>query len=339
MTSIPEEAKRLINTYFGWMPQASKASVSVVANRRSPDGGSRRTEDHHRGPSRFAACLSAAGMRLRREVPSLGKRWFCSAMCSAKAKASRLHRRLVVDLKLAQSVEVEVDPAAAWFGSGTDGDSTARRDGRATVASGVRKSWLRLSALRRAATKSCARSQRPTCRAGSAAETPLGQSLWLQQQPAHGWAIKCADADRPERSSLRRQTSCKSGRKIWALRMSIGDWKSRLCLGGTSDGSAQGDRCQRKDAAKSLSPKPMAKSASGRSDARAAVRSAKSTEAAAAEVTHATAERTLSGPRCRCDAGAANGNAALIETAVAIPVGEADAVPAKSGGRGRGDAQ
>ncbi len=174
----PEEARRLINTYFGWMPKRPKPAApslqSGVPEMVVPVEQSVTVEDQVALPRVYVLW----------HTPAVGTPDYPESVLIAdmlgKGKASRLHRSLVVEQKLAQSVESEVDPqqlgsvmavsVTAQQGVSSEQLTAAIEKELASFVSSppsvdeiARARNLRLTELARDI------------------ETPLGQSLWLQQ--------------------------------------------------------------------------------------------------------------------------------------------------------------
>ena len=179
----PAEAKRLIQRYFGWMPKRPRPQAVA------------------RPQPLTAPVEKQVTIRDRVALPRLYLAWHAPATPSGgaggdggaglaetqliadvlgKGKASRLYRALVVEQKLASAVEVELEPLS--FGSLLVVSLTAQ-PGVAAEALGAaaQRELVRMTEQPPGPEEiQRARSQRLTELAGEI-ETPLGQSLWLQQ--------------------------------------------------------------------------------------------------------------------------------------------------------------
>lgn len=104
----PDEARRLIGHYFGWMPKRPKPAVNSIGEQVSemvvPVVQSLTVKDRVALPRLYVLW----------HAPAFGSAKFSDAVLLAdllgKGKSSRLYRALVVEQKVAQAVETEVDP-------------------------------------------------------------------------------------------------------------------------------------------------------------------------------------------------------------------------------------
>ena len=174
----PEEARKLISTYFGWMPKRPKPAAPSLQNGVPemvvPVEQSVTIEDQVTLPRVYVLW----------HAPPVGTPDFPDSVLVAdllgKGKASLLYRKLVVEQKLAQAVEAEVDPQQ--LGSVMSLSVTAQQ-GVTTeqLTAAVEKELATfVSAPPTAEEIARARNLRLTELARDI-ETPLGQSLWLQQ--------------------------------------------------------------------------------------------------------------------------------------------------------------
>lgn len=174
----PDEARKLIGTYFGWMPKRPKPTApslqSGVPEMVVPVEQAVTVEDQVALPRVYVMW----------HAPPVGSPDYPASVLIAdllgKGKASLLHRKLVVEQKLAQAVEAEVDP---------------QQLGSVMAVSVTAQQGVTIEQLTAAVEKELAGfvSTPPTVEEIARArnlrltelardiETPLGQSLWLQQ--------------------------------------------------------------------------------------------------------------------------------------------------------------
>jgi len=323
----PEEAKRLIGTYFGWMPRRPKpASPSLAAG----------------VPEMVVPVEQKIVVEDNVALPRVYVLWHAPPVQSpdfaetvlvgdvlGKGRASRLHRKLVVEQKLAQSIEAEVDPQQ--LGSILGLTVTAQK--------GVSAEQLTVAVERELAAFASvppsldellrARNLRLTELAREL-ETPLGQSLWLQQLNA--W-LGDPNALPQLIGKLRSATPTSVYKR--AQDLGIGEVTRRLQIqvvpGKPQVAQAQKPAEPNKPAGKPLPGKPGQKSA----------QTALQPMRAPLDLAKAPRQLPLKAPSPPPSAhfrvhGAEvtlvqRPGTPLIETAVAVPVGEADAVTAKSG--------
>lgn len=178
----PKAAKALVQKYFGWMPKSQKPKAVTLASGI---------------PLVSAPVQTRLTVTDKVALPKVYLAWHAPPVQSpdyvqaalladvlAKGKASRLHRALVVEQKLAQSIEVDVEPLT--LGSVLVVAVTAQQGvtGEALMAA-LEKEVGRLTAQPITdAEVERARSQRLTELARQI-ETPLGQAQWLQMM--HQW--------------------------------------------------------------------------------------------------------------------------------------------------------
>lgn len=321
----PEEAKRLINTYFGWMPKRPKpVSPSLqtgVPQMVVPVEQKITIEDQ----------VALPRVYLLWHAPPTGNPEFGEAVLLGdvlgKGKASRLHRRLVVDLKLAQSVEVEVDPQQ--LGSVLGLTVTAQQGVTAERLSQAVSEEL-------AAFVSTPPSSDEILRARNVRlvelarelETPLGQSLWLQQ--LYAWL---GDQNALTQIVGKIQSATPDILQKRAQDLGIADVYRRLEIQVVPRQGQATEAPKATEPAKTQ-PKPVAKAHGKNQPLGVPMR-------APFDLAKAPKPLPLKSPTPPPSAHfrvhgvdvtlVQRTGTPLIETAVAIPVGEADAVPAKSG--------
>lgn len=321
----PEEAKRLIHTYFGWMPKRPKPSSpslqTGVPQMVVPVEQKLTIEDQVKLPRVYFLW----------HAPATGSPEFGEAVLLGdvlgKGKASRLHRRLVVDLKLAQSVEVEVDPQQ--LGSVLGLTVTAQQGVTAEQLSQAVSEEL-------AAFVSTPPSRDEILRARNVRlvelarelETPLGQSLWLQQ--LHAWL---GDQNALPQIVGKIQSATPEALLKRAQDLGIGDTYRRLEIQVVPPQGSAPEAKKPAEPAKTQ-PKPVAKPAGKAPPLGVPMR-------APFDLAKAPKPLPLKAPTPPPSAHfrvhgvdvtlVQRTGTPLIETAVAIPVGEADALPAKSG--------
>lgn len=175
----PAQARKLIQSYFGWMPKLPKPAP-VAAPKPLTAPVETKVVVHDR--------VALPRLYLGWHAPPTHSDELAEAQLVAdvlaRGKASRLYRSLVVEQKLAQSVEVDLEPLS--FGSLMVVSVTANAGVLIeALTAGVQRELGRLVAQPPGPEELArARSQRLTDLAGEI-ETPLGQSAWLQQ--LHAW--------------------------------------------------------------------------------------------------------------------------------------------------------
>jgi predicted Zn-dependent peptidase len=174
----PAQARKLIQSYFGWMPKRPKPAP-VAAPKPLTAPVETQVVVHDR--------VALPRLYLGWHAPSVRSDELAEAQLVAdvlaRGKASRLYRSLVVEQKLAQSVEVDLEPLS--FGSLMVVAVTANAGVVVeALAAAVQRELGRLVAQPPGPEELArARSQRLTDLAGEI-ETPLGQAAWLQQMQA-----------------------------------------------------------------------------------------------------------------------------------------------------------
>ncbi len=317
----PEEAKRLINTYFGWMPKRPKpVSPSLqtgVPQMVVPVEQKITVEDQVTLPRVYVLW----------HAPATGSPEFGEAVLLGdvlgKGKASRLYRRLVVDLKLAQSVEVEVEPQQ--LGSILGLTVTAQQGVTAERLSQAVSEEL-------AAFVSAPPSSDEILRARNVRlvdlarelETPLGQSLWLQQ--LHAWL---GDQNALPQIVGKLQSATPEILQQRAQDLGIGDGYRRLEI------QVVPRQAQAKEAPKPAAPTPPVAKPAGKAQPLGVPMRAPFDLAKAPKPLLLKSPTPPPSAHFRVHGVdvtlVQRTGTPLIETAVAIPVGEADALPAKSG--------
>lgn len=176
----PEEARRLIQHYFGWMPRRPKpvSSVQGMQEMVVPVSQSLTVEDQVTLPRVYVVW----------HAPSVANPQFPLSVLVAdmlgKGKSSVLYRKLVVEQKLAQSVEAEVDPQQlgsilSLVVTAQPGVPIEQLEKAVDIElAAVGNQPPRMEDITRA------RNVRLTDWAREL-ETPLGQSQWLQQLHAY----------------------------------------------------------------------------------------------------------------------------------------------------------
>lgn len=320
----PEEAKRLINTYFGWMPKRPKPVAPSL------QGGV---------PEMVVPVEQKITVEDQVALPRVYVVWHAPPVQSpdypetvllgdmlGKGRASRLHRKLVVEKKLAQAVEVEVDPQQ--LGSTMALQVTAQQGVTAEQLSAALEAELGAFAAAPPSAEEIlrARNLRLTELARDV-ETPLGQSLWIQQLNA--WL---GDPNSlPQIVAKLRSATPQSVQKR-AQDLGVGDVGRRLQIV-VVPGKAQVTQAAPTESKPKLPPIPTGKPKVAQpvlAPMRAPFDLSKPpkpllvrtpTPPPSAQFRVHGVEVTLVQRK----------GTPLIETAIAIPVGEADAVAAKSG--------
>lgn len=320
----PEEAKRLIQTYFGWMPKRPKPVSPSLG------GGV---------PAMVVPVEQKIVVQDQVTLPRVYLLWHAPAVSSpdyaesvllgdvlGKGRASRLHRKLVIEQKLAQSVEVEVDPQQ--LGSVLGVTVTAQQGVTAEqLSQAVERELAAFASAPPSADEILRARNLRLLELARDIETPLGQSLWIQQ--LHAWL---GDPNALPQLVGKLQSATPASILSRAQDLGIGEPSRRLQISVVPRTGAvtQAEPVKPSESPPKQAAKPPGKAAPVGQPMRAPIDLSKAPKPLALKppTPPPSAHFRVHGVDVTL---VKRTGTPLIETAVSIPVGEADAVAAKSG--------